>query len=466
MKNIDMLMDTKLKPTFIESHFYERLQAYVANPCFNYQALTPANPYQRLIRQQDIAMIDFNRPITLQDIYSNKNLILNKILLTIYEQDLLFLDHQCMNDENKYYFKQFYDPQFIALGKTIKPILERLIFHIFEQEIEVISQWKKNQLQTYMNDVITEYESTENTLCKFILSSANPSLAAKMTMIQMAPDFLTEASPMGRTVLGSFGLEQSEMMKIFIDEYGYGVHKVKHSTLFEDLLRSLKLNAAVHYYYEDYLPTSLMLINYFHYLTTNKSYWFKYLGALFYTEASIPHFNKQLSTLLKTIFTDVDTRYFDEHVHIDKHHSRMVMEKLILPSIDLYDEKIIDDILFGFESARLLQGYADNDLMQQIKFIEQLKQTQSSKSYELHGKERTFAEMKMEITSSHIHADDELFSIKTGELLFYASRLSPIRLTKNQTIIIPKGRVHSTIIESDIAHYTVNSIKLNEAILC
>ena len=81
----------------------------------------------------------------------------------------------------------------------------------------------------------------ENPFCLFIENSRDPSWALKYLLLQMAPDFLTEASPLARTVVGSFGAEQSEMMKVFIDEYGYGVHKTKHSTLFESLMKSVGL---------------------------------------------------------------------------------------------------------------------------------------------------------------------------------------------------------------------------------
>src|SRR3990167_10265704 len=109
-----------------------------------------------------------------------------------------------------------------------------------------------------------------------------------------------------------------------------------------------------------------MVINYFHYLTSNKLNWFQYLGALYYTEASIPLFDQTLSKIFKKCFDNVDTGYFDEHVHIDKFHCRMVLEKMILPSIKKYGKKIIQEVLLGFESARFFLGNADKELIDLI----------------------------------------------------------------------------------------------------
>lgn len=278
---------------FIEdAQFIEMLNQYIRNPCFEDESLIPSNPYKRNLRANDVVKVDFTQPITIEEVYSNKNLIINKLLLTIYEQDLLFLDINFKDQRTFNDFKTFYDPHFVALGKALRPTLEHLAFHFLKNEIEVIGNWDKNNLLTYLTNVIGKQELEKNTLCDQILSSTDPALAAKILLIQMAPDFLSEASAMGRCLLGAFSNEQSELMKIFIDEYGYGVHSEKHSTLFENTLLSANLNAAIHHYYNDYLPTSLMLVNYFHYVCSNKADWFKYVGALYYTEASIPHFNK------------------------------------------------------------------------------------------------------------------------------------------------------------------------------
>jgi hypothetical protein len=445
----------------IPENFSTCLHEYLAHICFNTDKLLPNNPYQRPIRRQDVLALDFITPITRSEIFSNKNLLLHKILNSIYEQDLLLLDGSFNSEQSYQEFQAFYTPEFVDLGKAIKPTLEYLAFDFLEDAIEVMGIWSKEKFCDYIAALINHYEAAPSLLCEALQSMAYPHLAAQMLLIQMAPDFLTEASAMGRALLGSFGEEQSELTKVFIDEYGYGVHEAKHSTLFEDTLSSAGLNSQVHNYYDDYLPTALMLGNYFHYLCSNRGSHFKHLGALYYSEAVIPHFNRQISQTLKTIIPAINTRYFDEHVHIDKHHQRMILDKIILPSIAKYGEGIIEDILFGLESFRILLGLADDDLIAQIKFINQLKSHNNIDlgQYKKTDAPCTFTEMQGEITTAHIHQKDEHFMVNDGSLIFHATSLNPIVLNAGQDMIIPKGRVHSMIIQSVTSHYTVQSIE-------
>lgn len=443
----------------IQEHqeFFKKMIRYGMHPCFfDKENLYPANPYKRPLRLQDCEHIDFSKPITIDEINSNKNLIMNQLLLTIYEQDLLFLDEQLRDESHLKEFKNFYQPEFVGLGKNLRSTLERLTFDFLKNEIEIIGRWNKQNLHDYLREVILQQTTEDNLLCQAIERSQQPETAAKMLLIQMAPDFLSEASAMARTLPGAFGEQQSELMKIFIDEYGYGVHNTKHSTLFEHTLLSANMNKKIHHYYNSYLPTSLMLVNYFHFVCANKASWFKYLGALYYTEASIPHFNSQVSKLLKNLISGINTDYFDEHVHIDQHHERMVLEKLIFSNIDRYGETIIDDILEGFEAVRLLQRLADKDLIAQIIFNDNIQFPLSFKQL-TQGPSQCFEEFRGDVTTAHIHAENELFSVVEGTLEFHCNGIQPIILHANEQIIIPAGRLHSTIALADKVVYIVQT---------
>lgn len=165
---------------------------------------------------------------------------------------------------------------------------------------------------------------------------------------------------------------------------------------------------------------------------------------------------------MKKCIPGIDTRYFDEHVHIDKHHRRMALEKIIVPSIDKYGVHIIDEILSGFESFRLLQALADEDLIQQIDFIDQLQRRAEVTKYDVIGEIQLFEEIRGEITTAHTHSDDEFFQLTNGELIFYPSVFTPLHLQKEDFVLIPKGRLHSTVAQSDTASYIVQPIKLAE----
>ena len=214
---------------------------------------------------------------------------------------------------------------------------------------------------------LKEIAEADSAVCRAVVSALNPEAAATTFLIQPASDFLSEASAMARNVLGSYGPSQSELFKVLIDEYGYGVHRTKHSTLYRETLESRGLWPQVHAYWQFYLASALALTNYFHYVSKNHELFFRYLGALYYTEASLVHATRHQSDMLHAVWgDDVDTRYFDEHSHIDKHHGRMVIEKIIAPLVEQCGDAIVPDVVRGFEEFRLLQDMADADLIAQI----------------------------------------------------------------------------------------------------
>jgi mannose-6-phosphate isomerase-like protein (cupin superfamily) len=443
------------------------IQEFVSSPAFSLPvAVFPKTPWHRPFRSQDLPGLSLDKPLTVADLPTNRALAVHRMLLNIYEQSMLFLPRRQLGAEDMAAFHAFYDPALTTLGNSVRVDLEKTAFSQLDEEIKVSGSWNAERLEQYLVGVIKRYESEPSELVHQIDAMANPKMALKYMLIQQASDFLSEASAMARTTLGNFGPVQSELMKVFIDEYGYGVHDQKHSTLFERCCNSVGLSSELHTYYFHYLPSSLALTNYFHYICTNKHLWFRYIGALYYTEAAIPHFNKALSKSLKKAFGDVDTTYFDEHVHIDKLHRSMVLENILLPTIATHGPGVIPEILKGFESFRLLQSAADRDYLAQIAFIESLEQRKGSgfrvdpASYQAADEAPLmFTEAQGELSYSHIHEHDELFSVEQGALEFYAG-VEPVVLEAGSSVVIPAGRLHGTRVLSQNCTYRVQKVQL------
>jgi quercetin dioxygenase-like cupin family protein len=281
-------------------------------------------------------------------------------------------------------------------------------------------------------------------------------------VIQCASDFLSEASAMARNCLGSYGSYISELFKILIDEYGYGVHRAKHSQAFVSLMESIGMNSAVHHYWQFYTASSLSLVNYFHYVCKNHSHFFKYLGALYYTEATLAHLTSHQARMLKKVFGDsVDTFYFDEHSHIDQHHARMVLEQLIKPIVHQYGEQALVEILAGFEEFRLVQGLADEDCARQIGYNTHLQRWKEIGMAQWHrlasqaSKGQIFEEPSGVVSSIHCHEVDRLLVVIEGELEFIANPFCPITLRPGEAVTIPKHKVHGSKVLSPTCAYKV-----------
>jgi mannose-6-phosphate isomerase-like protein (cupin superfamily) len=198
---------------------------------------------------------------------------------------------------------------------------------------------------------------------------------------------------------------------------------------------------------------------------------FRYIGALYYTEASLVYATRHQSKMLHGVWgDDVDTRYFDEHTHIDKHHGRMVIDNIIKPVVEQCGESVIPEIVRGFEEFRLLQEMADEDLIAQIAWSDQREASKAQAQQLLADDDATarkrpwkaFHEVEDEISITHVHEADELFVVDEGELDFVTGHEQTLRLGPGEGIIIPRHRLHGSIVTSQECAYRVSPIEAGE----
>lgn len=441
---------------------------FASNPVYldNTEWVNDDNPYRRQLRPQVLTHLNFDGVLGRKDLLTYPSLAAQRLLTTIYESDLMFLPRGNMDGKWED-FRSFYSPSNRALGEIIRPALERFAFGFLDEEVEVSGEWTREQLTEFFSSVGTGPSGETQAWDTAIRKSADPQRAARMWLIQFAPDFLSEASPMVRNLLGNYGAAQSEWTKIVIDEYGYGVHDSKHSKLFEDTLRSVELRDDLHHYWQYYLTSSLLSNNYFHYLGKNHELFFRYLGALYYTETTLVDFCRQAAKLLRDVFGDkADVSYFTEHIHIDKHHSRMALDKLILPIVSAYGDSVIPEIVRGFEEYRLIAEIADQDFAAQIVWMDAGPDNKGLHEpvWEAITEGRVTApvahlvEPHGELSNTHCHDGDELCHIVSGTMRFVSGFDSYQILEAGQGTVIQVGRLHGAIIESEECVYEIHSV--------
>ncbi len=423
------------------------------------------NPYRRQLRPQIIKHLNFDKPLARDQVLEYTALAANRLLATVYETDLMFLPQRPMEKSDWADFKAFYSSTNRARGEMIRPYLEKHVFG-FLDDIEVSGDWTKENLVAYLSE-LQKKPTLASASEKAISESSNPKRAARNWLIQFAPDFLSEASPMIRNLLGYFGPVQSEWFKIVIDEYGYGVHNTKHSTLFENTMTSVGLSPDLHRYWQYYLTSSLMMSNYFHYLGKNHELFFRYLGALYYTETTLVDFCDRAARLLTDVFDgEADVKYFTEHVHIDTHHGRMALEKLIIPIIDQCGEAVIPEIVRGYEEFQLIAQIADEDFADQVAWMDEGPNNkrlhdpvwEKVESGQVKAPVAHIIEPRGELSNTHQHDGDELCHIASGTMKFVSGYDSHQILEAGQGTVIWKNRLHGAIIESEECVYEIHSV--------
>lgn len=441
------------------------IELYAARPLFDNtpEWIIRDNPYRRPVNSQAIQQLDFSRPLERTEVLDASALAAHRMLLNIYETDLIFLPASDFGAKRND-FASYYSNDNKLLGELIRPTLEAHVFNFLKDEIYVTGKWSVEVLKSYLQSIISKHEQSELDICNAVLGSADPERACRALLIQVAGDFLSEASASSRNILGKYGEIQSEFFKIVIDDYGYGVHPAKHSTLFENTLSTCGLMADVHAYWQFYLSSSLAINNYYHYVSRDHSKYFQAIGAVAVAEAMFSHTCRQISKMLRTVFgKKVDTYYFDEHFHIDAHHGRMAFDYVVAPAIAKYGDAVILDIVRGLEELQLLTSISDEDFKAQIAFTDAVTSFKAPArqihQHILEGRLRkpksTQLENRGQSLVTQVFDQDKLYVVESGALDLVIGPDQSVRIDCGEAIFVTHHRLHGTAVVSEECRYHI-----------
>jgi len=349
------------------------LREYAAHDLFqrNDSDLVLDNPYRRALPPpQEVQADDAGAGDLPMFLASDEALFVNRVLLTIYERDFVLLPREGFPAKHAD-FVAYYGSELTQRGDRIRPHLEARLFGPLERSIQVSGEWTFARFCAYYEDFVAGYRADgHGAVTTRVTTLPEPRPALQFYLIQAACDFLVESSAMARNALGNFGPVQSELFKVIIDECGYGVDRTRHSTLFQRVLESVGLDPTPHSYWGYYLPSTLYTANYYNYIGRNHARIFRYLGALLHVESCFRITCRQMAAMMKAVEGPGATvEYFTEHVHIDNHHSRMALERIIRPAVAQYGTWALEEVLRGFEESRAVGDLHTNGLACQLEWM-------------------------------------------------------------------------------------------------
>jgi hypothetical protein len=445
------------------------VQLYAANPLFGHhdEWVITDNPFRRPVDQQAVTQHNFSQPLKREEVFSSSALAAQRMLFNVYETDLVFLPDKDFAAKRAD-FERFYSNENKLLGELIRPTLEAHVFGFLDEEIDISGKWSAAAVKSYLQHLVENHERSELDIVSAVLSSPDPEKAALALLIQVAGDFLTESSASARNLLGKFGPVQSELFKIAIDDYGYGVHKAKHSTLFESTMATCGLATDAHAYWHFYLTGSLALNNYYHYVCRDHSKFFRAIGAVAVGESLFAHTCRKFSEMLRAVFGDrIDTYYFDEHFHIDAHHGRMATENVVAPAIAKYGNSVIPEIVRGIEELQSITSLADTDFMAQLAWADDLqghkaaaaRARQGGLSEETESTKTTVVLREGEPVITRASDADSLWLVESGTLELVAGHGSSIQIQASEGLVVRRGRLQGASSVSPECLYHVYQLK-------
>jgi nitrosourea synthase len=404
------------------------------------------NPYRRPLDPSRLAGIEWSAPLTQDQFISDESLLANRFLMNIYESDALFLPRDGLHGLERS-FDAFYSIANRQLADRVRPVVERYALGFLDDSVKVAGSWDMDAMTAHLERTIDEAVNAPRPVLDAIEAAPDGKRAAEMLIAQMALDGLTEATAMSQNLGGAFGPEQSELFKIFIDEFGYGVFAAKHSTLFGDLCASTGMATQVHHYWFFYLGTSIAVNNYFYTVTRNRTEFFRYVGAMALLEATFAPWFAALARTLRAVYGDsVDTKYCDEHAHIDQHHGRMAVHDLLLPLARKHGPVAARGLIRGVEEIRLLGALADEDLLEQLHWVP---------AAEIADLSTVDANEVCELTAkspfdTQAAPFDTTVNVLSGDVeLHYSATGAPLALTAGQAVRVPRRRLYGVRADAD-----------------
>jgi hypothetical protein len=458
------------------------IEAYCAQRVFRPgpEVYITGNPYHRPVGPPGVGDLDFSVPATEAEFLGYRQLVAGRILCNAYESDMILLPPGGLATA-KEDFDLFYSDEVRRLRDTIRPGLERYAFSFLDDAVTVPPVRTLEELQAYFlgevsgagapadhtgNNPAVDTAAPVSGTMRAITECRHAEEAAGMHLIQLALDALTEASAMARNLGGSYGVEQSELFKIFNDEFGYGLYSAKHSTIFKGMLASVGLRTDLHAYWNFYLTSSLVGVNYFNHLTEDHRGVFRYMAAVTYLEWLFAQGFADTGAMLRAVFGDrVDTKYCDEHAHIDIHHGRMTYENLLLGFARTHGELVIPELVRGIEDTKLLLRLGDEDFLAQIRWADTLEE-HTRLGASLATSTRDDAEVRTlrpgDPFTTRVYDADRVVEVTDGEVDVYAWATDrPHRLGKGDALLVPRARLHGLTAASASADVAVRTLEGN-----
>lgn len=440
----------------------QAIRDYVAAPLFRSarieELVIDDNPYRRPVRPEDLEWLRFDEPIGPDTAANLSALLGHRMLLSIYDSERCLLPAH-MTDEKWRDFDEFYGAATRARGERIRRLMER---HLFDYARRAAADGEPgraiepNAVHKILLGVAEQCDRQAQDLHRIESESQEPDRISRMFTVQLvgqrisAPLRLT--APLAAECLdGRRQPGQSFTANRTMDD------SVRADQVVSDLARRHNLGWQPHQYFQFYLPTTLALMNYLSYLGREPGDVFRSVGAMaartLRTECLIGQrtdmspcksdagdgtcgfaVERTLRWLQDNVVEELWRRYGGRSLRefasgvleyatlVDAHHKDLMSQLLWLDAAQNYQEK-----------ARRLQSAI----------------TEHNISVELD----TFVESWEECSTAHVHDDDRLVVIESGQMEFWNCFGEMHKFSPGDAMYVPKHRLHGSVVMSGTCVY-------------
>ena len=406
-----------------------RVAGRSANPLFRAarfeELVIEDNPYRRPVRPDDLQWLRFDTPPTREDFGQLSALLGHRMLLNIYDARRPLLA-AAMTDEKWHDFDLFYSAENLARGERVRPFLERHVFDFVHQatgDLDLGGDPVAGVAQL-LHRVGMQRQGQSGQLMELISGSGNPARAATTMVIQLiasalnAPTGITAATAR-RSVDAATSVRQLPV-DVVGDDGGSGA-----GGLVGGLAAKLGLSWQPHRYYQFYLPSTLALMNYVNATQHDHRRALAYLGAMAartidaaaMASAHRPETDAVLGGVPAAVDADVTrtVRWLTEHVAV--------------PIAQRCGTRGLWEFARGVAEYATLLDVHHTDVSTQLRWIDAAAQFRSKAErlaaaideHQIPVHLDTFVESWEECSTTHVHDEDRLLIIESGEMEFWNS---------------------------------------------
>ncbi|GAA2037774.1 hypothetical protein GCM10009839_43920 [Catenulispora yoronensis] len=459
----------ELPAEFSAAELADYLSVYCANPLFRSARFEELeiddDPYRRPVRPEDLSFLRFDRPFGRPDSSRLSALIGHRMLLNIHDTAKPMFAAK-MTPERWEEYRLFYGERNRVLGELVRPLLENHVFGfvheaVAEQVADTVEPGVAD-LRSLLTDLAEERHRAAEEVVGLVAAAGAADEAAKMTAVQLlagtinAPLRISPLMIPGPDGAGGGGLAPLAALANTRGE----PHPI--DTILAAIMDVCGFGVQPHRYYQYYLPSTLAAMNYLNATARDHGRVFEFLGAMCVrtldslaligghggrlAELAGPADTARTEAALAHTAPEAETAAAIEEI------TRTVLE----PLSHRFGPPALAAFNRGAREYALLLDVHHDDLTVQLRWID------SAEAYRAKAERLqaaidehhipvaldTFVESWEECSTTHVHDDDRLLVIESGEMEFWNCFSGTHKFRPGDKLFIPKHRLHGSVVLS------------------
>jgi hypothetical protein len=455
------------------------LREYVGNPLFRAARFEELeiddNPYRRPVRPDDLEWLRFDQPLARANYAQLSGLLGHRMLLNIYDAGRPLLP-AAMTPEKWVDFDSFYGADNRLRGERVRCFLENHVFDfVHRATVDELDRPAQPDGPAGVDELVRriadERTREADELVSLMAGSTNPERAVRLVSIQLvasalnAPLRITPA--IVRRAVDAVDADQGPAAQAGLGDTAIGIGDV-----IAVLAERSGLSWQPHRYYQFYLPSTLALMNYLNATQYDHQRVFSYLGAMAARTIDHAAFTAAggtgpgpsgggaagLAVTARPSGVDDVVRWLHEHV--------------AEPIAIRCGERGMREFARGMAEYATLLSVHHDDVCTQLRWIdaapqyrrkaERLQAAITEHNIAVHLD--TFVESWEECSTTHVHDEDRLLIIESGEMEFWNCFGEVHKMSPGDKLFVPKHRLHGSVVQSGecVYHQPVITPEINE----